>query len=78
MIAPESLENRALNTNSNPSPADSERRGDERIADNAGWEAKVVARLRRRVEQFDALAEERDTGWEQETLTVLRERLADD
>jgi hypothetical protein len=65
------------NTRRESAPSD-DRREASRAADNVSWEQKVVARLRRRIEQLDALPEERDTGWEQGTLTVLRERLSDD
>jgi hypothetical protein len=52
---------------------------DERDAvEIAGWEREVIARLKHRIEQLDALPEEHDAGWEQVTLTILRERLARD
>lgn len=44
----------------------------------AGWEREVIARLKHRIEQLDALPEEHDAGWEQVTLTILRDRLARD
>jgi hypothetical protein len=52
--------------------------GEGETGEIAGWEREVIARLKQRIEQLDALPEEHDAGWEQVTLAILRDRLARD
>lgn len=56
-----------------------EQRSDERVADNVGWETKVLQRVRARMDELTRqLGDSVDTchfSWESRTLQVLRERL---
>ncbi len=56
-----------------------EQRSDERVADNVGWETKVLQRVRARMDELTKqLGDSVDTchfSWESKTLQVLRERL---
>jgi hypothetical protein len=56
-----------------------EQRSDERVADNVGWETKVLQRVRARMDELTKqLGDSVDTchfSWESRTLQILRERL---
>jgi len=59
---------------------DGERRGKERVADNADWETKTLARVRARLKQAprDASAPSAtasENNWEQEVLKAMRGKL---
>lgn len=67
-----------MSNKENSQPEDQDRRSPDRTAEDAGWEAKVLGRLSRRVtEVLDAAAgtEAPDLGWEQKSLELLRSRL---
>ncbi len=56
-----------------------EQRSTQRIPDDAGWEAKVISRMRARMEELSRqLGSSVDTchfSWESRPLEILRERL---
>ena len=63
------------------SKPDRERRSTDRTAEDAGWEAKVLGRLSRRVTETiesPSIGEPEDFGWEQKSVEVLRSRMKRD